>query len=132
MPEIIINVVKFLIPFIVGGLIFFASVLAPTIFLSLDQKNARSFLRKIFPKIYLYSGVVSLVISVNLFFIDSFLSFIFIIITLGYLYSRQFLMLRINIAADNKNDKDFKKLHRFSVIIFLSQIILMILVYTLI
>ncbi len=132
MPEIIINVVKFLIPFIVGGLIFFASVIAPTIFLSLDQKNARSFLRKIFPKIYLYSGVVSLVISVNLFFIDSFLSFIFIIITLGYLYSRQFLMLRINIAADNKNDKDFKKLHRFSVIIFLSQIILMILVYTLI
>jgi|TARA_B100000287_G_C20553368_1_gene749396 hypothetical protein len=132
MPEIIINVVKFLIPFLVGGLIFFASVIAPTIFLSLDQKNARSFLRKIFPKIYLYSGVVSLVISVNLFFIDSFLSFIFIIITLGYLYSRQFLMLRINIAADNKNDKDFKKLHRFSVIIFLSQIILMILVYTLI
>ena len=132
MPEIIINVVKFLIPFLVGGLIFFASVIAPTIFLSLDQKNARSFLRKIFPKIYLYSGVVSLVISINLFFIDSFLSFIFIIITLGYLYSRQFLMLRINIAADNKNDKDFKKLHRFSVIIFLSQIILMILVYTLI
>ena len=132
MPEIIINVVKFLIPLLVGGLIFFASVIAPTIFINLDQKNARSFLRKIFPKIYLYSGVISLVISINLFFIDSFLSFIFIIITIGYIYSRQFLMLRINNAADNKNDKDFKKLHSFSVVIFLSQIILMILVYVLV
>ena len=130
MPEIIINVVKFLIPLLVGGLIFFASVIAPTIFINLDQKNARSFLRKIFPKIYLYSGVISLVISINLFFIDSFLSFIFI--TIGYIYSRQFLMLRINNAADNKNDKDFKKLHSFSVVIFLSQIILMILVYVLV
>ncbi len=131
MPEIIINVVKFLIPLLVGGLIFFATVIAPTIFISLDPKNARSFLRKIFPKVYLYSGVISFVISVNLFFIDSFLSFIFIIITVGYIFSRQVLMLKINNAADNKNDKVFRKLHKFSVVIFLTQIILMILVYIL-
>ena len=129
MPEYLLILVKFLIPFLLGGLIFFSALVAPNVFSSLDEKNARVFLRGIFPKLYLYAGILSLFISLILFFINSFLSFIFFIITIGYFYSRQFLMIKINEASDQKNQKEFKKLHRFSVLIFITQILLMILIF---
>ena len=129
MPEYLLILVKFLIPFLLGGLIFFSALVAPNVFSSLDEKNARVFLRGIFPKLYLYSGIFSLFISLILFFINSFLSFIFFMITLGYFYSRQFLMIKINEASDQKNHMEFKKLHRFSVLIFVTQILLMIIIF---
>ena len=129
MPEYLFIFVKFLIPFLLGSLIFFSALVAPNVFKSLDEKNARLFIRSIFPKLYLYSGVLSLSISLTLLFINSFLSFIFFMITLGYFYSRQFLMVKINNASDQKNEKEFKKLHRFSVLIFITQILLMILIF---
>ena len=132
MSEITSFISQFFIPFLAGGLVFFAIVIAPTIFQSLDEKTARTFLRKIFPKLYFFSGVLSLLISITLFFSDIFLSFTFLIITLGYLYSRQFLMVKINNAADAKRDKEFKKLHTFSVLIFVTQLILMVIVFSLI
>ncbi len=129
MPEYLLILVKFFIPLLLGGLIFFSVLVAPNVFQNLDEKNARLFLRGIFPKLYLYSGILSLFISLILFFINNFLSFIFFMITLGYFYSRQFLMIKINEASDQKNQKEFKKLHRFSVLIFITQILLMILIF---
>ncbi len=129
MPEYLFIFVKFLIPFLLGSLIFFSALVAPNVFKSLDEKNARLFIRSIFPKLYIYSGILSLLISLALLFINSFLSFIFFMITLGYFYSRQFLMVKINNASDQKNEKEFKKLHRFSVLIFITQILLMILIF---
>ena len=129
MPEYLLILAKFLIPFLLGGLFFFAIIVAPNVFKSLDEKNSRLFLRGIFPKLYLYAGVLSLFVSLILFFINNFLSFIFFIITLGYFFSRQYLMIRINKASDQKNQKEFKKLHRFSVLIFITQILLMILIF---
>ena len=129
MPEYLLNLTKFLIPLLLGGLIFFSGLVAPSVFTSLDEKNARVFLRSIFPKLYLFAGIFSLFISLILFFINNFLSFIYFIITIGYFYSRQFLMIKINEASDQKNQKEFKKLHRFSVLIFIVQILLMLLIY---
>ena len=129
MPEYLLNLTKFLIPLLLGGLIFFSALVAPSVFSSLDEKNARVFLRSIFPKLYLFAGIFSLFISLILFFINNFLSFIYFIITIGYFYSRQFLMIKINEASDQKNQKEFKKLHRFSVLIFIVQILLMLLIY---
>ena len=129
MPEYLLNLTKFLIPLLLGGLIFFSALVAPSVFTSLDEKNARVFLRGIFPNLYLFAGIFSLLISLILFFINNFLSFIYFIITIGYFYSRQFLMIKINEASDQKNQKEFKKLHRFSVLIFIVQILLMLLIY---
>ena len=129
MPEYLLNLTKFLIPLLFGGLIFFSALVAPSVFTSLDEKNARVFLRSIFPKLYLFAGIFSLFISLILFFINNFLSFIYFIITIGYFYSRQFLMIKINEASDQKNQNEFKKLHRFSVLIFIVQILLMLLIY---
>ena len=81
-------IVKFTIPFLLGGLIFFSLLIAPTVFISLDEKSARKFLRNLFPKIYLFAGMISFFFSVFLFLINSFLSFVFIIVTLGYVFFR--------------------------------------------
>ena len=129
MPEYLLNLTKFLIPLLLGGLIFFSALVAPSVFTSLDEKNARVFLRGIFKKLYLFAGIFSLFISLILFFINNFLSFIYFIITIGYFYSRQFLMIKINEASYQKNQKEFKKLHRFSVLIFIVQILLMFLIF---
>jgi len=80
MPEYLLNLTKFLIPLLLGGLIFFSALVAPSVFTSLDEKNARVFLRGIFPKLYLFAGIFSLLISLILFFINNFLSFIYFII----------------------------------------------------
>ena len=132
MIEILNKLAIFLIPFLIGGLVFFSSIVAPNTFMSLDEKNARKFIRTLFPKIYTYAAILSLLIAILLLKFDIFYSFIFFVISLGYLYSKYFLMKKINNASDSNDEKKFKVLHRFSVIIFILQIFLMGFVYYLI
>ena len=129
MIEILKKLAIFLIPFLIGGLVFFSSIVAPNTFMSLDEKNARKFIRTLFPKIYTYAAILSLLIAILLLKFDIFYSFIFFVISLGYLYSKYFLMKKINNASDSNDEKKFKVLHRFSVIIFILQIFLMGFVY---
>ena len=119
----------FLIPFLIGSLVFFSSIVAPNTFINLDEKSARKFIRTLFPKIYTYAGILSLLISIFLLKVEVFYSFIFFVISLGYIYSKFFLMKKINDASDMKDDNKFKILHRFSVIIFILQLILMGFIY---
>ena len=97
--------------------------------MSLDEKNARKFIRTLFPKIYTYACILSLILAIFLLKVEVFYSFIFFVISLGYFYSKFFLMKKINSASDEKDEKKFKTLHNFSVIIFILQIILMSFVY---
>ena len=68
MTEILNNLVTFLIPFLMGSLIFFSAIVAPNTFINLDEKNARKFIRTLFPKIYTYAAIISLLIAVLLLF----------------------------------------------------------------
>ncbi len=129
MTEILDIFVIFLIPFLIGSLVFFSSIVAPNTFMSLDEKNARKFIRTLFPKIYTYACILSLILAIFLLKVEVFYSFIFFVISLGYFYSKFFLMKKINSASDEKDEKKFKTLHSFSVIIFILQIILMSFVY---
>ena len=119
----------FLIPFLIGSLVFFSSIVAPNTFTNLDEKSARKFIRTLFPKIYTYAAILSLLISIFLLKVETFYSFIFFVISLGYIYSKFFLVKKINDASDMKDDNKFKILHRFSVIIFILQLILMGFIY---
>jgi len=129
MFEILNDLSIFLIPFLIGSLVFFSSIVAPNTFINLDEKSARKFIRTLFPKIYTYAAILSLLISIFLLKVEVFYSFIFFVISLGYIYSKFFLMKKINDASDMKDDNKFKILHRFSVIIFILQLILMGFIY---
>ena len=124
----------FLIPILIGSKIFFSLVVAPTTFQTLNEQNARKFIRNIFPKLYIWCLVVSLIITFSLLSINIFHSFIFFLIATGYFYSRQFLMVKINKVSDISkkleiHKKQFSKLHNLSVLIFITQLIAMIIIY---
>ena len=128
------HVIKFLLPFLIGSLIFFSAIIAPNTFLVLDDKNARKFIRSIFPKLYLWSLVICLILTLLMFFNNKFYCFVLLIVSFGFFFSRQYLTKWINDVSDLKNKKEidekrFKKLHKLSVFIFLSQIVCLLTVF---
>ena len=132
--NISLEIINFLIPFLVGSLIFFSIVVAPNVFISLDQKSARKFIRSIFPKLYLYAFFISITIALLVIFLDTIYSVIFLIVSLGFLFSKVFLVKWINDVSDVKQKtsqqiKKFKILHSLSVLIFITQIVCMTVVY---
>lgn len=128
------HVIKFFLPFLIGSLIFFSAIIAPNTFLVLDDKNARKFIRSIFPKLYLWSLVICLILTLLMFFNNKFYGFVLLIVSFGFFFSRQYLTKWINDVSDLKNKKEidekrFKKLHKLSVFIFLSQIVCLLTVF---
>ena len=103
---------------ILSFMIFFPVVVATSVFKVLDEKQSSKFLRIFFPKYYLFGLVLSLLgLIISMFEKNNFSLIIFVILILGFLFSRQFLMPIINKAKDNNNEKKFNTLHRFSVLI---------------
>ena len=129
-----LQIINFLIPFLVGSLIFFSTVVAPNVFISLDQKSARKFIRSIFPKLYLYYFFISITIALLIIYHETIYSLIFLMVSFGFLFSKIFLVKWINDVSDVKQKtsqqiKKFKILHSLSVLIFITQIVCMIIVY---
>ena len=129
-----LQIINFLIPFLVGSLIFFSIVVAPNVFISLDQKSARKFIRSIFPKLYLYAFFISITITFLIIHHGIIYSVIFFIVSSGFLFSKTFLVKWINDISDvkqktSKQIKKFKILHSLSVLIFITQIVCMTIVY---
>ena len=128
------EIINFLIPFLIGSLIFFSAVVAPNVFVSLDQKSARKFIRSIFPKLYLWAFLLSMIVTLSIIFHGMIYSIIFLVISSGFLFSRLFLVKWINEVSDQKKKtkdqiKKFKILHSLSVFIFIAQILCMTVVY---
>ena len=108
---------------ILSFMIFFPVVVATSVFKVLDEKQSSKFLRIFFPKYYLFGLVLSLTgLIIAVFDKNNMSIIIFLLIIIGFLFSRQFLMPIINKAKDNNNEKKFNILHRFSVLINFIQI----------
>ena len=127
----LIALVKFVIPFLLGSLLFFTIIIAPTIFSTLDAKNSRKIIRNIFPKLYTWSIIfsfISFILVFSIFNINLWSGFSFLILIL-YIISRQILMPKINSLSDRNEQKRFAQYHSLSVTIFVIQIILLLTVY---
>ena len=108
---------------ILSFMIFFPLVVATSVFKVLDEKQSSKFLRIFFPKYYLFGLVLSLTgLIIAIFDKNNMSIIIFLLIIIGFLFSRQFLMPIINKAKDNNNEKKFNILHRVSVLINFIQI----------
>lgn len=108
---------------ILSFMIFFPVVVATSVFKVLDEKQSSKFLRIFFPKYYLFGLVLSLIgLIIAIFDKNNMSLIVFLLIIIGFLFSRQFLMPIINKAKDNNNEKKFNILHRFSVLINFIQI----------
>ena len=129
--EYLTLIAKFIIPFLLGSLLFFTAIVAPTIFKTLDAKNSRLIIRNIFPKLYSWSIIISLLIFVLLTstFSLNILTILSSIIVVLYIFSRQFLMPKINRFSDKNHKKEFVLFHTISVFIFVLQIIMLAYIY---
>ena len=108
---------------ILSFMIFFPVVVATSVFKVLDENQSSKFLRIFFPKYYLFGLVLGLTgLIIAIFDKNNMSLIVFLLIIIGFLFSRQFLMPIINKAKDNNNEKKFNILHRVSVLINFIQI----------
>ena len=118
----------YLTSMILGIMLFFSFVIAPVVFTTLDEENARKFIRRIFPFYY----NVNLGISLIVLFIFLFLSklgvdfYLILAITLLFAASNYLLMPLINKYRDEKQDKKFKYSHFLSVVINFVQMLFLV------
>ena len=119
------QIVYYLTSIVLGTMLFFSFIVAPTTFKVLDENFARKFIRKIFPLYYSFCLIV-LLITCNIYFFFSILNYefyIILILTILFAISLFVLMPMINKFRDNKLEKKFKITHAISVIINLVQMI---------
>ena len=115
---------------ILGIMIFFSFVVAPVTFTSLNEENARKFIRKIFPFYYNVNFALSSLITIIYIILQSYTFNFYLIFIVAVLFaiSNYILMPLINKYRDEKKDKQFKFSHFLSVIVNFVQILLLLII----
>ena len=115
----------YLIAMILGIMLFFSFVIAPVVFTTLDEDNARKFIRRIFPFYYNVNLGLSLVVLLTFLFLSKLNVdfYLILLITILSATSNYLLMPLINKYRDEKQDKKFKYSHFISVVINFVQMI---------
>ena len=115
----------YLVAMILGIMLFFSFVVAPVVFTTLNEENARKFIRKIFPYYYNVNlGISFIVLLIFLILGDFKIDFyLILLITILFAFSNYILMPLINKYRDEKIDKKFKYSHSLSVVINFVQMI---------
>ena len=128
-----IDLIVYLNAALAGTMIFFVSVISPTVFSSLSKKQASKFLRSVFPRMFLFGFILSFfsaILSVYSGYFIEFYSLIFVSIL--FLLNRNLITPKINfyrdkeIEGDEKAIKYFKILHLISVLFFIINFIIII------
>ena len=115
----------YLIAITLGIMLFFSFVIAPVVFTTLDEDNARKFIRRIFPFYYNVNLAISFVVLLTFLFLSKLGVdfYLILLITILFATSNYLLMPLINKYRDEKQDKKFKYSHFISVVINFVQMI---------
>ena len=115
----------YLTAMILGIMLFFSFVIAPVVFTTLDENNARKFIRRIFPFYYNVNLAISFVVLLTFLFLSKLGVdfYLILLITILFATSNYLLMPLINKYRDEKQDKKFKYSHFISVVINFVQMI---------
>jgi hypothetical protein len=116
-------------------MVFYSFGIAINVHRTLDKENAGKLLRKLFPIYFLWGIFISILAEV-IFLLkgQQEQAFIMAIIAIGYLYSRQILVPKINESrdlangGDERSKKTFHSLHFQSVTINLIQMLLLVII----
>ena len=126
----ILNLSNYLASGILGIMLFFSFAIAPIIFKSLDEKNARNFIRNIFPYYYSINLTLSILAVICFVILNSYeLGFYLILtVTILFAFSQFVLMPMINKFRDTKQTKKFNYSHGLSVVINIIQMICLVVI----
>ncbi len=120
---------------LLGSMVFFVGIVVRSIHKVLDGGKALTLARRLFPQYYLWGLGLSALATGFSIAAGTYHFILLIVVFVGFLYSRQILLPKISLAKDNwltsesPQDKAyFKKLHKRSVMISTTQILLLIIV----
>ena len=118
----------YLTSIILGIMLFFSFVVAPVVFTTLDEENARKFIRRIFPYYYNVNLGISFIVLLILLFTSNFEIKFYLILVVAILFaiSNYLLMPMINKFRDENQNKKFKYSHSISVIFNFIQILILV------
>ena len=119
----------YLTAMVLGIMLFFSFVIAPVVFTTLDEDDARKFIRRIFPFYYNVNLGISLIVILTFVFLNKLGVDFYLILAISFLFaiSNYLLMPLINKYRDEKQDKKFKYSHFISVVINFVQMIFLVL-----
>ncbi len=113
---------------LLGSMVFFAAVVAPVVFRTLETDQADAFLQAFFPRAALWGIVISVVGLGYCLFHSPKSAALLALILVGFVYARQLLYPAIHEArsrwreSEHPGDKArFTALHRRSMIIYMAQ-----------
>ena len=120
----------YLTSMILGIMLFFSFVIAPVVFATLDENNARKFIRRIFPFYYNVNLGISFFVLITFILLSKkgVDFYLILAITLLFATSNYLLMPLINKYRDEKQDKKFKYSHFISVLINFIQMICLVII----
>ena len=120
----------YLTSMILGIMLFFSFVIAPVVFTTLDENNARKFIRRIFPFYYNVNLGISFIVVITFILLSKIGVDFYLILAITILFatSNYLLMPLINKYRDEKQDKKFKYSHFLSVLINFVQMICLVFV----
>ena len=120
----------YLTSIILGIMLFFSFVVAPVTFTTLDEENARKFIRKIFPYYYTVNLAISISVLICFIILKIFSLDFYLILSVAALFavSNFILMPLINKYRDEKQDNKFKYSHFISVAINFMQMIFLVII----
>ena len=115
----------YLTSMILGIMLFFSFVIAPVVFTTLDENNARKFIRRIFPFYYNVNLGISIIVLITFILLSKIGVDFYLILAITVLFatSNYLLMPLINKYRDEKQEKKFKYSHFLSVLINFVQMI---------
>ena len=115
---------------IIGFMVFFSAVVAQSVFKTLSQKAAGAFLRVLFPRMFIFGLILSLMASsVAAYDGVAEMALLSIFISTGFVLNAFVVTPIINkqrdamLEGDDNAGKKFKQFHFVSVAIFLAQLI---------
>ena len=121
----LLDVISYLNSILLGSMLFFVIIVSPTVFTSLSSDQASKFLRIIFPRLFLFGLILSLVTALGYYISSLYIETILALVSsILFFLNRNLLTPMINyyrdkeIEGDIKSKKYFKLLHLLSVLFF--------------
>jgi len=120
----------YLTSMILAIMLFFSFVIAPVVFTTLNEENARKLIRRIFPFYYNVNLALSLIILIIFLYLSKLGMDFFLILSISILFATSsfLLMPLINKYRDEKQDRKFKHFHFISVVINFVQMLFLLVI----
>ena len=129
----LLDVISYFNSILLGSMLFFVIIVSPTVFSSLSSDQASKFLRIIFPRLFLFGLILSLVTALGYYISTLYIETILALVSsILFFLNRNLLTPMINyhrdkdIEGDIKSQKYFKLLHLLSVLFFVMNSIILV------